>query len=524
MIWLDLHGRCLLWQISTRRCIPLPARRPAWLRGFQLLGLALLLSSLSAAVAPALPVRDTNQSLGSNPNLAPTVSVLDPTNGLGSWIWATNTYNKQSCRLWKSFEIPAQATVQRALLRVTADNGYRLMFDGRQVGQGSDWRSLSEYDLTWLLFPGLHVLAIEGFNDQEKAGVIVGLRVEMADGKVIELGSDETWFLVPETERGWERRTQPLARWGRAMVVGAMGAHPWWSKPTSIDPVPALRPVVLQFWQTVWFQIALLSGCGTVVLICLRLMAKLALQSRAQQLLQLERARIARDIHDDLGAGLTQLVLLGEVTKSGLPAASETREQIDQLCERARDLSRTMDEIVWAVNSRRDTLRDFATYVCKYAQAFLRSTPIRCRLDVEPELATSAFDLPIRRNLLLAVKEALHNAAKHSEATELFLRIHRCGDGLLVVVEDNGKGFDLARASQERNGLTNMAQRMSEVGGTFRLSGQPGTGCRVEFNLPVLHASSRWLRRRTSRSSQRVEQPANPSAVVSEHSPSSART
>src|ERR1019366_8730924 len=109
--------------------------------------------------------------------------------------------------------------------------------------------------------------------------------------------------------------------------------------------------------------------------------------------------------------------------------------------------SRNMDEVVWAINSRRDTLRDFATYVCKYAQAFLSSTTIRCRLDVEPELPEMVFDLPIRRNLFLAVKEALNNAAKHSRANELYLRIHRQGEGLQVIVEDNGKGIDLAQAS-----------------------------------------------------------------------------
>ena len=71
------------------------------------------------------------------------------------------------------------------------------------------------------------------------------------------------------------------------------------------------------------------------------------------------------------------------MVQSELQADSETRLQIAQLCEKARNLSHIMDEVVWAINSRRDTLRDFATYVCKYAQSFLESSPIRCRLDVE---------------------------------------------------------------------------------------------------------------------------------------------
>ncbi len=426
---------------------------------------------------------------------APIASILDVNYGLGSWIWARETHDKQTCRFWKSFDIPKSALVARSRLCITADNEYRLFLDGREVGHGSDWHSLTEYDLTWLLLPGPHVLAVEGFNDEEQAGVILGLKIEMEDGQIMEIASDKTWRVVPDTDRGWLGRISAPPDWPPARVVAGVGGGPWKMKPLTTTKVPPLRPVMLQFGQAGWFQIALLSVCGIVILICLRLMAQLTVQSKAQRLLQLERARIARDIHDDLGAGLTQLVLLGEVAQSELPANSETRAQIDHLCERARELSRAMDEIVWAVNSRRDTLRDFATYVCKYAQTYLRTTQIKCRFDVEAELPPKPFDLPIRRNLFLAVKEALNNAAKHSKATELFLRIHQRGEGLLVVVEDNGKGFDLAFASQERNGLTNMSQRMNEVGGEFRISGAPDTGCRVEFHIVRMHVpqSARWL-------------------------------
>jgi signal transduction histidine kinase len=255
---------------------------------------------------------------------------------------------------------------------------------------------------------------------------------------------------------------------------------------------------VLHFWQENWFLGLLLTVCTAVVALCFRQATQLAVQARTQKLLERERVRIARDIHDDLGARLTQLVLLGEVARSELPAGSEPRAQIDQVCSKARDLSHAMDEVIWAVNSRRDTLRDFASYVCKFAQLFLESTPIRCRLDVEPEIPPATFDLPIRRNLFLAVKEAINNAAKHSEAKELFLRIYRREHELVVVVEDNGKGFDPQAANLERNGLTNMAQRMEEAGGRYRVISHPGNGCRVEFTVPLSRGSrlSRWFKPR----------------------------
>jgi signal transduction histidine kinase len=161
------------------------------------------------------------------------------------------------------------------------------------------------------------------------------------------------------------------------------------------------------------------------------------------------------------------------------------RQQLAQICDEARALLSSMDEVLWAVNPRRDTLRDFASYVCKYAQEFLKATPIQCRLEVDPAMAASALDLPLRRSLLMAIKEALHNAVKYSEATELRLQIQWQRQRLIVVVLDNGKGFAPGAVRPERHGLTNMAQRMNELGGHCRVTSQPGQGCRVEFSIPL---------------------------------------
>ncbi len=411
--------------------------------------------------------------------------------GLGSWIWTTNVYPRQTCRFWRTFEVPGGSPVVRALLRVTADNGYLLFLDGREIGKGSNWKTVAEYDLVWRLEPGRHILAVEAFNDADTggpniAGVILGLRIAFADGRVLELGTDSSWRVPPETERDWHKRRQAAPHWPAATVLAPWGGKKEWRVPLLIAHEPPVRPAAVHFWQQGWFQVTMLSVCGVAVAVCLRLMAQMTLQTRAERLLQLERARIARDIHDELGAGLTRLVLLGEVTQSEQPPDSPVRAQLSQLCERTRELSQVMDEVVWAVNSRRDTLQDFATYVCKYAGTFLAPTPIRCRLDVETELPSVGFDLPMRRYLFLAVKEALHNAAKHSRAGELFVRIHRWGEGIKVVIEDDGAGFDDALVDPTRNGLGNMTQRLAEVGGRCHVYSAPGQGCRVEFELPAL--------------------------------------
>jgi signal transduction histidine kinase len=163
------------------------------------------------------------------------------------------------------------------------------------------------------------------------------------------------------------------------------------------------------------------------------------------------------------------------------------------MCDGARNILATIDDVVWIVNSQHDNLEDFAIYVCKYAQHFLESTAMRCRLDVAAELPARTLSQLMRRNLFLAIKEALNNTVKHSQATELTVRIELIGSRLHVVVADNGRGFDFAQASQQRNGLTNMQQRMAEIGGDCQVATRPGEGCQVSFQVPLQQES--FLRR-----------------------------
>jgi len=419
---------------------------------------------------------------------------------MGSWIWETNTFDRQTVRFWKSFEIPRKSKITRARLRLTADNEYVLYLDGRELGRDAEWRHLYEYDITSLLKPGKHALAVEVYNSSREAGLVLGLRVGLAGGSVVDVKSDSSWFIVPAGVPGWEKRSEPSDSWRFATLICGFGSGPW-GRLDYINLVPPFAPVVIHFWQTGWFEILLVTVCGVVSLLCFSLATQVVLHRKEGRLLQRERARIARDIHDDLGTRVTQLVLQGEVAQRELPADSPTRGQLERISEEAREALRAMDEILWAINPRRDNLHEFATFVCGHAQLFLKDTPIQCLLDVEPAMSTVAFDLPFRRSLLLAVKEALNNAAKHSQATELLLQIRRQGHGLTVAVRDNGRGFDLTQAKAGRNGLDNMIQRMNEVGGRCLLTSQPGQGCQVEFHIPLIQMRRRswwwtWCQRR----------------------------
>ena len=267
--------------------------------------------------------------------------------------------------------------------------------------------------------------------------------------------------------------------------MGSIGQKPRWKEPQQFVNLPVSLPLSVHFWETGWFQIALLASCALAGLTSLYLMMQLAVQSKAHRLLRLERARIARDIHDDLGARLTQLLLTGEEAQGKLAAESDTRSQLCQMCDNTRNVLGAIDEVVWVVNSQRDTLGDFVIYVCKYAESFLRAALVRCRFDIQRELPDISLDMPFRRNLLLAVKEALSNAVKHAGADEVVVSVRLQGQTLIAIVGDNGRGFDMGQIDPARHGLTNMMARMKDLGGECRVQSSPGTGCRIEFEMPL---------------------------------------
>ena len=406
--------------------------------------------------------------------------------GIGNWIWTTNVSDRQICRLWRAFEIPKSSAIVRAELRLTADNGYTAFLDGVEIGRGGDAYSLTEYDLTWLLTPGRHVLAVEAFNDTLDAGVLLGLRIKLANGKQIGVFSDGDWRVAANDDRNWKVRKFSPPAWPLAQTVAYAGAG-WWQYPFKIIHVPPTLPASKHFWQQTWFLVVLLLTCVLVGAYSLRQRLQLVVQNRSQQLLERERVRIARDLHDDLGAGLTQLTLLGELVRREMPAEGEVRSRMNDVCDKSRQLLRSIDEVVWVVNPKRDTVADFAAFMSEHAQEFLAATAIRCRQEVAEELPDFALDLPRRRNLLLAVKEAVRNAARHSGASEVNFILRVVDQRLEVVVEDNGKGFASTGAPSGRNGVGNMHQRLKDIGGTCAVVSAPGQGCRVTFHLPLVN-------------------------------------
>jgi len=254
------------------------------------------------------------------------------------------------------------------------------------------------------------------------------------------------------------------------------------------------------FWQTTWFHVfggvatALAAG-GAVWFETRRRMRRRLEGAERQRDIERERSRIARNIHDDLGASLTRINLLSQATQRSLDNKPQTTKNLDQICTTARQLTRAMDEIVWAVDPQHDTLDSLATYLGKLIHETLGDSGIRCRLDFPVHLPAHPVTAEARHNLFLAVKEALHNVLKHSDATEVQLAFAVEGVAFTMKVSDNGRGFDAAAPNEaslingqlrpRRNGLTNMHQRLREIGGHCEIHSGPGYGTHIIFSLPL---------------------------------------
>jgi len=240
------------------------------------------------------------------------------------------------------------------------------------------------------------------------------------------------------------------------------------------------------FWRTWWFlsvtAAALLAiVAGTVHLVSTQ---KLKRQLRQQQTLERERSRIARDLHDQLGANLTQVSLLGELVETDKDLPREVEAHAQQISQTARDTTRALDEIVWATNPANDTLESLITYLCQYAQEYLALAGLRYRLDVPSPLPPTPLLPEVRHNVFLAAKEALNNVVKHAQASSVLVSLKLESNRFGVEIEDDGRGLAEADDKTGRNGLRNMRQRMEVIGGKFAIEPAKERGTVVRLTAP----------------------------------------
>lgn len=258
--------------------------------------------------------------------------------------------------------------------------------------------------------------------------------------------------------------------------------------------------VLPYFWQTAWFRLLtglamVLAASGAVWFETRRRMRRKLQRVERQRDIERERSRIARDIHDDLGSQLTRITMMSESARGDLANPARAAAGLEKIYDTARELTRSMDEIVWAVSPRHDTLESLATYLEKFAQDWLATAGFRCRLDLPLQFPAWHLTSEVRHNVFLAFKEALHNTVKHSGASEVLIRLAVKEKSFDLAIEDNGRGFAVHEIAKHispvhgrvapGNGLENMKRRLSGIGGHFEIHSTPGAGTQVIFSVPL---------------------------------------
>lgn len=240
--------------------------------------------------------------------------------------------------------------------------------------------------------------------------------------------------------------------------------------------------VVTPFWwqrrevEAVALILLLTATAASVRSISLRRARVRVAELERERALERERTRIARDLHDDLGSRLSHIAMMADASAAADPEA--------RIAGAARAAVQTMDELVWAVNARNDTVENFAYYVAQYAEEHVIGAGLRCRLELPTDLPPRPLAADIRRHLYLAVKEAVNNALKHARASEIRLSLRIDTHALAVEVTDDGRGLPAA-VDATGNGLKNFRERMDAAGGTLEVASAPGRGTRLTFTVPL---------------------------------------
>lgn len=246
-----------------------------------------------------------------------------------------------------------------------------------------------------------------------------------------------------------------------------------------------------RFHETAWFfwltAVVVVALAALIHFFRLRHRMRVAGLER-QAALDSERSRIAQDMHDEMGATLAQISLLCERSAKGRTEAGTQQQSLERIKNRSRELARSMDGLVWAMNPKHDTLESLIAYMTQYASNYLKSAGITCRLRLPPPKSVPPCHLAseTRHNLLLACKEALTNIVKHAQPTEASVECSIQSFDLVITISDNGRGLLAAEShSGFRHGLEGMESRIEQIGGQFDLRQRDQGGTEVRFQLDL---------------------------------------
>jgi len=278
--------------------------------------------------------------------------------------------------------------------------------------------------------------------------------------------------------------------------VAARSADGEWQEAAAPFAFIAPTPLYFQAWAIFLYAVLAVALVAAVVREVSHRRLRFALAKlEQQQSLERERMRIARDMHDELGSKLTKLSFLSEHAQMDAKAGGPLAGKLEAIAGTSRELLQTMEEIVWVVNPRNDTLENLAAYLSHYASEYFQNTTVDCDIRLPRTIPDHPLSSEARHNLFLAFEEALNNVLKHAAAANVKIEMTVGQPGFEINVADNGRGFGEppgpgsppaprdARGGRNGNGLKNMRQRLADIGGECLIRSQPGSGTTVSMRI-----------------------------------------
>ncbi|MCU0345878.1 MAG: histidine kinase [Saprospiraceae bacterium] len=295
-------------------------------------------------------------------------------------------------------------------------------------------------------------------------------------------GADQDWVEPTDNRSFASYSTLPPGDY--TFRVKSCNADGIWDEKGASVKVTILPP----WWKTWWFRSMYILAAAALTwwLIHQNTLRKLAAQRaeiQQQQALDRERERIARDMHDDLGSGLSAIHLLSNIAKQKADPAIQS--EIEKIATSSAHLNQNIREIIWTVNAADDSLASLSNFLRRYCADFQESTGLKVDFEAPEMLPEIMLNGELRRSLFLCVKEAMNNAAKHAGASKIVVKLDAGKSKIALTVSDNGSGFDVAGAfSNGGNGLKNLKHRMEAAGGNATVESKYGeTKLRFEIEI-----------------------------------------
>lgn len=372
------------------------------------------------------------------------------------------------------------------IMRVDCETGQQL---DKPHGIPANWQRDGERpELAQLITrtsPFQHPALLLNDDEPDKFGVWCSrdFRVPLEPGDRLTMTCKLAYSIGSGETQGVARyeKLKPGAYWFRVAAFQVNGLHAGEEVSLPIIVVPPL-------YRRAEFWLALVLAASAFTVLTFRKLIKLRMQRRLAQaeqarLIEAERTRIARDIHDDLGATLSQVAMLSEMARVEADDPKIVRGLLGDIFSSTHSATRALDEIVWAIKPENDTLESLIRYLCQFAERYLKLAGLNFRLDAPENMPPYSLTSAQRHNLFLAAKEALHNVVKHACATEVWMRVKIHADVLHLSIEDNGTGRVPGPEEPPSRGSANMKNRLEQIGGSCTRKGIPGQGTVVEFQF-----------------------------------------